>query len=170
MASRGRTSTCVDVCASVSVCVCVSAFLRACVLWQATGHFPPFHTCLPSPRHVALSRKKKKKKKKTELKWFCPYVPPRLSLSLSACLYTPYTNSHTPAQTHTHTHAPYLYFSPSCQFISEWLCLVFDHRAGGVRMPWTLQIVSTLGSHVCSVSVFLPTHLKTSKWNVFCFL
>lgn len=69
--------------------------------------------------------------------------------SLSSCLYTLTRRSH-------------LFFFPSRQFISEWLCSAFDHRVGRVGMPGTLQKVSMLGSHIASVSVSLLT-LETSK-------
>lgn len=76
MASRGRPSSCADVCARV----------EAFVLWHAKGHFPPFRTCLPSLRHEALSRQKRKKK-----------IKPILSVCSSSpfCL----THTHTPIDT-----------------------------------------------------------------------
>lgn len=71
MASRGRTSACMDVCVSICVCLRVMARYGA---FSSISHMPSL------PKACGIVRKK------AELKWFCPYVPPRLSLS--SFLYT----------------------------------------------------------------------------------
>lgn len=137
MASRGRTSPCAGVCVCQHLCV-----MARCGAFSSISHMPSL------PKACGIVEEKNWIKVILSL---CSSSPQ----SLSSCFYT-----------HSHTHtAPHLFIFPSRQFISERLCSVFDHRVRGLGMPWTLQKVSTLGSRILSVSVFLLARLKTSKWD-----
>lgn len=80
-----------------NMCGCVCQHLCALECYgMLRGIFLHFTHAFP-PRRMCHCRGKKKKK--TELKWFRPYVPPRLSFSRPASTHSAHT-----AHTHTHTY------------------------------------------------------------------
>lgn len=70
---------------------------------------------------------------------------------------------HTHTVTHTHT-APYLFFFPSRQFISERLCSVFDHRVGGVGIASdAVKSVNAGKSYRLHFDLPLLAHFKSAN-------
>lgn len=75
MASRGQECVCVWL--ELSLCACV----RGCY-GCTTGHFPLFHTCLPSPRRLQYRRGRKEQKKREWIKVILPVCSSSLPWSV----------------------------------------------------------------------------------------